>query len=353
MDAPAAAVDHASRSASGSADAPLTPRQRFAAALRREPAPGPVPTFELVFFLTMEVFGRVHPLHRRYDAWLQMTDRERHRHRVDMADLFLDTARRFGHDAIFLHPNPDDLDETRRLIDLVRQRGGERYFLLLHGDATLSIPDGEHMEAESIRMAEAPDEVDRLASRRVDDALRRAEALARHGGLDGLALCSDYCFNSGPYLPLPWFDRFVTPHLHRLVRAYRNLGFYVIKHTDGNIMPILDRLVPDDPASRPHALHSLDPQGGVDIARIVDLVGDRVALCGNVNCGLLQTGADEQCAESARYAIRHGLRAPGYVFSTSNCIYTGMDLARYELILDIHRREARRPAAAALRAVKP
>lgn len=64
----------------------------------------------------------------------------------------------------------------------------------------------------------------------------------------------------------------------------------------------------------------------------------------NVNCGLLQTGTDDQCIASARYAITQGLRAPGYIFSTSNRIYTGMTLERYELILDVYRREALRPA---------
>ena len=29
----------------------------------------------------------------------------------------------------------------------------------------------------------------------------------------------------------------------------------------------------------------------------------------------------------------------GYIFSTSNCVYTGMPLARYELMLDVWRRE--------------
>jgi uroporphyrinogen decarboxylase len=28
-----------------------------------------------------------------------------------------------------------------------------------------------------------------------------------------------------------------------------------------------------------------------------------------------------------------------YIFSTSNCVYTGMQLARYELILDVWRNE--------------
>jgi uroporphyrinogen decarboxylase len=331
----------------------MTPRQRFAAALERRAVPGRVPHFELVFFLTMEAFGRVHPHHRSYHQWQQMTEAERRRHRADMADLYVATAERFEHDAIFLHPNPRDPEETCRLIDAVRQRGEDRYFLLMHGDATFAIPGGAHMEEQSLRMAEQPDQVDAEATARVDQALRQAERLRDHGGLDGFALCCDYCFNSGPFLPLPWFDRFITPHLHRLVRAYRAMGFLVIKHTDGNIMPILDRLVPDDPAARPHALHSLDPQGGVDIARIVDAVGDKVALCGNVNCGLLQTGTDQQCVESARYALTHGLRTPGYVFCTSNCIYTGMALQRYELVLDVWRREGIRPAAATAPGASP
>ena len=38
------------------------------------------------------------------------------------------------------------------------------------------------------------------------------------------------------------FSEFVAPYLDRLISGYRDMGFYVIKHTDGNIMPILDRL---------------------------------------------------------------------------------------------------------------
>jgi uroporphyrinogen decarboxylase len=44
---------------------------------------------------------------------------------------------------------------------------------------------------------------------------------------------------------------------------------------------------------------------------------------------------------SARYALRHGMPGGGYVFATSNCIYTGMDLSRYDLILDVWRKEGR------------
>ncbi len=225
----------------------LTPRERFSAALERKPLSGRVPHFELVFFLTMETFGKVHPSHRDYAQWGQMREHERELHRNEMADIFIATAERFEHSAIFIHPNPDTEEERWRMVALIREKIGNKYFLLMHG--------------------------------------------------------------------------------------YRDLSFYTIKHTDGNIMPILDQLV----ECNPHALHSLDPQGGVDIAEVKRRCGDRVCLIGNVNCGLLDTGTDAEVIESARYALTHGSPGGGYIFSTSNCVYPGMRLERYELLLNVWR----------------
>jgi uroporphyrinogen decarboxylase len=209
----------------------------------------------------------------------------------------------------------------------------------MHGDATYSIPTGEDMMAFCGRLVDDPAAARDQARRRVETALGRGERLARHGGLDGFALCSDYCFNTGPFFSPDWFDAFVTPFLADLIRGYRQQGWYVIKHTDGNIMPILDRLL----LGEPHALHSLDPQGGVDIAEVKRRVGDRVCLIGNVNCGLLDTGTEEECVASARYALEHGMPGGRYIFSTSNCVYTGMSLQRYELILEVWRRKGNYP----------
>ncbi len=313
----------------------MQPRDRFIAALERRPLTGRVPHFELVFFLTMEAFGRVHPSHRRYDQWFQMEEKERQLHRQDMADLYLATAERYEHSAIFLHPNPNTVEETLRLVDIIRQRTGDRYFLLRHGDATYSIPDGAHMTEFCYRLVDDPQGVKDEAQRQVDAALARAERYRQHGGLDGFALCADYCFNSGPFLRPEQFAEFIAPYLRQLISGYRELGFYTIKHTDGNIMPIVDHLID----ANPHALHSLDPQAGVDIAEIKRRYGDRVCLIGNVDCGKLDTGTEEEVIASARYALRHGMPGGGYIFSTSNCIYTGMRLSRYELMLDVWRQE--------------
>lgn len=313
----------------------MGPRERVIAAFERKPLKGLVPHFELVFFLTMEAFGKVHPSHRNYSQWDQMSEKERQLHRNEMADIYIKTAERYDHSAIFLHQNPWTLEETLRLIDIVREKSGNKYLLMIHGDATYAIPDGTNLEKFIYRIADEPEEVREEAGKMVDKALERAEIIAKHGGLDAFALCSDYCFNDGPFLSPSMFSEFITPYLDRLTKGYRDMGFYVIKHTDGNIMPILDQLV----QTNPHCLHSIDPQASVDIAEVKRLVGDRVCLMGNVNCGLMQTGTDEEAMESVRYALRNGMPGGGYIFSTSNCIYTGMPLHRYEMMLEIWKRE--------------
>ena len=317
----------------------MTPRERFAVALSGHEVPGRVPHFELVFYLTMEAFGRVHPEHRIYRQWDQMEEKERELHRRDMAEVYVLIAERFEHDAIYLNPNPWSLEESMRLADIVRDMTGDRYFLLHHGDPTFSLPSGGDMEAFCYRLADEPAKVKEEAAARVRDCLAAAERLRAHGGFDGFAMCADYALNTGPFLSPAQFAEFVTPYLVEVIRGYREMGFYAIKHTDGNIMPILDHLL----EARPHALHSLDPQGGVDIAEVKRLAGGKVALCGNVNCALMDTGTDEEVIASARYALSHGMPGGGYVFSTSNCVYTGMRLSRYELILDVWRRHGNYP----------
>lgn len=315
----------------------MTPREKFIGALEGRQSPGRVPHFELVFFLTMEAFGRIHPLQRNYGQWLQMSDTERDLHRRDIADLYVATARKYEHSAIFFHPPggwSDDADILRTL-DHIRELSGHEFFLTMHGDCTYDIPSGNRMVEFSEKLADDPQGLKDQAAKYLEKDLKRAETYKKHGVLDGFTLCSDYCFNSGPFLSPCMFDEFVTPYLVQIIAGYREMGFYTIKHTDGNIMPILDSLL----SAKPHALHSLDPQGGIDMAEIKRIAGKQVCLIGNVNCGLMDTGTDEEVIQSARYALKHGMPDGGYIFSTSNCIYTGMALRRYELILDVWRKE--------------
>ena len=313
-----------------------THKQRFEKALRREPIVGHVPQFELVFFLTMEAFGKVHPSHRYYSQWNQMSFAEKKLHMQEMADIYVMTAKRYDHDAIFVHPNPAGLEETKWLLELIREQTGDDYFIMMHGDTTVSIPTGDDMMEFSVRMYEDPESIHDEQKRAQDAATKRAAALSGTGLLDGFALCSDYAFNVNPFFSPDLFEELVAPHLKECIDTYRSLGFYTIKHTDGNINPILDQIV----ACGPDALHSIDPQGGMNLLDVRRRYGDKICTIGNVNCGLLQTGTKEEAAADVRRCLREGMTGGyGFIFSTSNCAYTGLPLERYELMQKIWREE--------------
>jgi uroporphyrinogen decarboxylase len=314
----------------------MKPRERAIKALTLQPPPpGLVPTFELEFQLTQELLGK--DFHEG-DAWRTAGDQQRERMLCDNAELYVEVAERLDYCTIMVTRAPDEagLAEIARQI---HQLCGDRYLLVCHGDGTYAIPNGDDMEEQAAAFFERPDEMKRNAERMVERALERGKRL-REAGYDGFALCADYCFNTGPFLSPRMFAQFVTPYLARLVSGYREMGAYVIKHTDGNIMPILDQLV----SCRPHALHSIDGQArDMDLAVIKRRVGEQVCLIGGVQCSLLQTGTEEEIIENCRYALRHGMPGGGYIYSTTNVAFKGLLLERYLLILEMRQQFGRYP----------
>lgn len=314
----------------------MTPRERFIRTLKCEPIGGQVPTFELEFRLTMEAFGRVHPGHRTYFQWDQMSIGEKRAHLKDMAQLYVDIAEKYGHSAIMTVGEPGGVEDHRELLYYIREISGDKYYITCHGDCTWAIPDGENMMEFSAMMYEEPEKLNEISKRRMDESFEFARWLHDHDHLlDGFTLCSDYCFNVNPFFSPDMFDELIAPYLKGIIDRYRSMGYYSIKHTDGNMMPILKQMAD----CGPDAFHSLDPQGGVTIPEVRKVIGDNICLIGNVHCGLLQTGTEEECTADVLRSLREGMeRGYGYIFSTSNVAYTGLPLARYELMNNLWRK---------------
>lgn len=312
----------------------MTGKELFTKTLKCEPVGGQVPTFELAFFLTMEAFGKLYPGQRVFHQWDQMSAAEKKLHIDDIAATYIASARRYGHSAIFVQSEPwcwqENVDKTRAILSAIREQSGNEFFLMLHGDPTWAIPDGNSMMDFSIRMYEEPETLKEGSARFVDELYTAVRNVDPDGSLlDGLALCSDYCFNINPFFSPDQFAEFVAPYLKQAIDGYRSLGKYTIKHTDGNILPILDQIA----ACKPDAIHSLDPQAGVTIPAVRSVVGEEICLIGNVNCGLMQTGTDDEVRTDCLRSLREGMAGGrGYIFSTSNCVYTGMPLERYEMM---------------------
>lgn len=316
----------------------MTNRERFIRTLKGEVIGGQVPTFELFFFLTMEALGKVHPEHRVMDGnvWVQMSPKEKKLHMDEAAQIYIDIAKRYGHSAIVLFPNRDNLYENAIwLIEAIREKSGDEYCLFIDADCTWPIPSGSDMMEFAAKMYEEPEVLNDASARRMENYLEAARKIHERGHLlDGICLCSDYCFNTNPFFSEESFAELIAPFLKEIISEYRKMGYYTIKHTDGNIMPILKQIAD----CKPDAIHSLDPQGGVSIPEVRKIIGPDMAICGNVNCGLLQTGTEEEVREDTLRSLREGMaNGRGYICCTSNCVYTGMPLERYELMNSIWR----------------
>lgn len=306
----------------------MTKREAFIRTLNCEKIGGRVPHFELEYYLTMEKFRKVHPQHRVFRQWDQMSYEEKKVQIEDIADTYIEMARAYDHYAIHVSVSPFSLENMQWLLEVIREKTGDEFSLMVYSDPTWSIPDGNHMMDFSVKMFEDPDSLNEVSKRNMDRELEKAAYLHEHGHLlDGFLMASDYCFNTNPFFSPEQFEELIVPYLKETISEFKKMGYYAIKHTDGNIMPILKQLA-DCGA---HAIHSLDPQGGVNLREVRKIVGPDIALIGNVNCALLQTGTEEECDADVMRALSEGMAdGRGYIFATSNCVYTGLPLVRYE-----------------------
>lgn len=305
----------------------MTHKERASIALSGG-TPDYVPTFELEYQLADVVFGK--DFLKESDL-KNCTEKEREKLIKENAEYMLKVYGELGYSIIPVHYLAErGIAETAKYI---RSLTGNEYMLTTHGDNTFGIPDGDTMYDFVYALSDEPEEMHKKARGMADHAIARNRRLVE-AGFDCFILCSDYCFNNGPFLSPAMFREFVQPYLYDIIDNIRKDGAFAIKHTDGNIMPILDQLV----ECRPHALHSLDPMAGVDIREVKRLVGDKVCLCGNVHCAALQTGTEEDVIKSAEYCLTYGKQGGGYIYCTSNVPFKGMPADRYELVLKIWKR---------------
>ena len=136
----------------------------------------------------------------------------------------------------------------------------------------------------------------------------------------------DYAYNKTTLMSPKHFREFFYPGLKRVVQGFKELGLYVIKHTDGNLWPILDMIID----SGIDCLDPIDPLGGMDLGEVKAVYGQRVALKGNVDCASLLTyGTTGEVIEATKDALRKGMPGGGYILSSSNSIHSSVKPENY------------------------
>ena len=140
-------------------------------------------------------------------------------------------------------------------------------------------------------------------------------------GVDVVVFGDDYADKNSTLMSPKHFREFILPGLKRCVDAAHEAGAYVVKHTDGNIMPIIDMIV----ETGIDALNPLEPQAGMDIGLVKERYGNRIALVGNIDCGYLLSQAPvDEVRSVTRRTIEIASPGGGYLLSSSNSIHSSV-----------------------------
>ncbi|MGQ9555941.1 MAG: uroporphyrinogen decarboxylase family protein [Anaerolineae bacterium] len=154
-------------------------------------------------------------------------------------------------------------------------------------------------------------------------------------GADFILFGDDYAATTAPMMSPRHFQEFFLPGLATVVQAAKSRGARVIKHTCGRITPILDMIV----ATGIDALHPLDAAAGMDMAAVKAKYGDRIAVCGGINCGeVLSDWTPEQVEQEVIRRLRELAPGGGYILCSSNSIHSQVRPENYRTMIEaLHR----------------
>jgi uroporphyrinogen decarboxylase len=227
-------------------------------------------------------------------------------------------------------PDPD-ADYRFDTIRHVMQEFGEEKAIIIRLRDVFSQPrDLLGFENFLLSFYTQPDLVTRLMEISVDYNTRLAKNARELGG-EMIVVGDDIATNTGLLIRPQMYRKMVLPYFTQLINNFKALGFYVIKHTDGDIHAVLDDLV----NSGIDCLDPIDPLGGLDIGDIKQRYGDRVCLKGNVDCvSTLVDKTPEEVVRDVKTCILKASPGGGHIISSSNSIHSGIHPVNYQVFLN-------------------
>lgn len=227
-------------------------------------------------------------------------------------------------------PDPDDPYRYTEIQAAVDKFGGDRAIFLQVRDVWSPPRDYLGYAQLFIALMDNPDLVEGVVEKCTAHYIRIIERAAEIG-VDVVMSGDDIADNRGPMIsPGMWSSVFI-PHFKRFVTGIHAADLPYWKHSDGNLVPILDSLV----ASGIDGIDPVDPLGGMSLDVVKNKYGRQIAIKGNVDqVNLLCKGTQKEVVESVKNCILQAGIGGGYVCSSSNMIHSGVDPDLYRVMVE-------------------
>ena len=303
-------------------------KQRLESIFNGEAVNAP-PHFELLYQIEKAVYGSdiEHVRTQRFPSEPARTE-ALHKHYDELQARLIED---YAYAAVPPYYAEDDPDALKSIASLKKNVGSQAFVFSWSSDGVYWMPSGGDIMDFVVMMFERPSEMHEKARKKCE----AAKVVARKqldAGVDFIIQNTDFGFNDGPFISPAHFSEFVTPYMTETVGYMHDLGLKVLLHSDGNLNEILDQIH----STEVDGYQSVDPQGQMDIKAVREKYPDWI-LMGNVNCSMLQDTNEDDIRESVRYCMKHGGMGKPYIFSTSNCIFEGMPVESYDIMLDEYR----------------
>ncbi|HXK61071.1 MAG TPA: uroporphyrinogen decarboxylase family protein [Acidobacteriota bacterium] len=293
-----------------------------------------VPLWELEFHAWDLVYGGHLTLEREFE---RLSDAQREAALYRNAEIILSVCAEIGFAAVtgpgsYWEQAPGELayyvlpdDYPERQIAVLRELAGDEILLVANAGGVMAASyDVDFCEM----LYHAPEEVDLLAQQTLAAGLEKARRF-RDAGAEVVMTASDIADNNGLFFNPQQMDRFILPYLEQWSDSVHQMGMFSLMHSDGNLTPCLERIA----KTSLDALQGIDPVAGMNLLESKEIVGDRLCLCGNVDCGLLVSGPPEAVyCTTADLLARWGKRG-GLVLGASNAVQREVPLENYHAMI--------------------
>ncbi|MBS7622140.1 hypothetical protein KEJ39_00475, partial [Candidatus Bathyarchaeota archaeon] len=156
-------------------------------------------------------------------------------------------------------------------------------------------------------------------------------------GVDVVIEGDDLADIKGPMFSPKIFREFFFPYIRRFIEECHSHNIPVMKHSDGNLYPILEELI----SLGYDGLHPIEP-AVMDLADVKRRYGDRIFLRGNVDCvHILPHGSEEDVRRDVRRCIDAAAEGGGFILSDSNSLHSNVKTENIKFMVDEARRYGR------------
>jgi len=162
----------------------------------------------------------------------------------------------------------------------------------------------------------SPEMVHGLA-RMTTDYNRAAIDMIAETRADGIIMNGDLASEMTTIMSPKHHREYIKPYHKEIVDHAHQKGLKIVKHSDGNLWPILDDLL----EAGFDGLHPIQPQC-MDIGEVKAYLSGRMCVVGNIDCReLLESETEEEVERTVKETIEKAAPGGGYIISSSNSIH--------------------------------